>query len=134
MTSGDSAELYAYDTCTGDELGATDVSRTTVGTVHLSLHVDNSCDSIQVGLAEGSGAGASAWALLSDVDVQPDAHVIDNTDSSISYLGTWGTYSAPGDWQGSHATATVDGSSVLIPFSGGRAFVIGELASSPARR
>lgn len=72
-------------------------------------------------LEQKLGDGATGGGGLADV--------IDDTDPTLSYTGTWAPFNSSRSLGGSHTTARDAGASVTVPFTGGRAQLIGVRAS-----
>lgn len=129
VTSGDPVRLVAYDACSDVLLGQQPVTATTRTRVELTFSVTMTCGQVRVGV--DSGEATQGWALIDNVRL--DSGVIDDADiGAVTYTGTWSPYTnTPSlDVMGTRHVGRAASSTATIPFTGGRAWMIGSTGPS----
>ncbi len=124
VTGSEPVQLFVYNTCTGKTLASKAFTSRTPTRHSVSFTMNSDCANVQVGVRTPRDHRGNTWALIDSVAVTRDLTAIDDSDPTVTYAGSWGTYANAGTWGGTDAVGKAAGASVTIPFTGVRAVVL----------
>jgi hypothetical protein len=117
-TSGEPAQLFALNTCTGKTVAVKEISNTRAETAELSFRGQGTCTSYHIGIRR---EGDTGWALIDQAVLTPAVGVLNEDAATLS--GRWSVPDDPTSIGHAYAQSTQRGAEASFTFHGTRAWL-----------